>query len=99
MLLVFNKTDVCEHDFAVEWMGSFEAFHAALDAESTYASSLSRSLSLVRHMPDVLLLTPLGRMSGVFWTPGQPWPGWQGTIGDVMPCAKLSAAPSRLQRW
>lgn len=61
LLLVFNKTDVCEHDFALEWISSFEAFHKALDEESTYAASLSRSLSLVRlnrgvHLPSCGLI-------------------------------------------
>ena len=47
MLLVFNKIDVVHHEFALEWMHSYDAFSAALDADATYAASLSRSLSLV----------------------------------------------------
>ncbi|ETW07858.1 hypothetical protein, variant [Aphanomyces invadans] len=48
-IVVFNKTDVVTHDFAVEWMTDFEAFQAALDSsqEDTYMNTLSRSLSLV----------------------------------------------------
>ncbi|RHY68093.1 hypothetical protein DYB30_005476, partial [Aphanomyces astaci] len=48
-IVVFNKTDVVTHDFAVEWMTDFEAFQAALDAsqEDSYMNTLSRSLSLV----------------------------------------------------
>ncbi|KAL1743193.1 hypothetical protein HDZ31DRAFT_41503 [Schizophyllum fasciatum] len=55
-ILVFNKTDVQPHDFAVEWMHDFEAFQAALaahggttdaDGEPTYMSSLMNSMSLV----------------------------------------------------
>eukprot|EP00887_Chlorella_sp_A99_P002905 scaffold6.g2905.t1 len=75
LLLVFNKTDVTPHDFALDWMADFENFQAwrggaraaaaapqgqrgaggaegealgaALDADATYASTLSRSMSLV----------------------------------------------------
>jgi len=47
LLLVFNKTDVVDHRFATAWMADFEEFSAALEADSTYASTLSRSLSLV----------------------------------------------------
>ncbi|KDD74671.1 conserved putative ATP binding protein [Helicosporidium sp. ATCC 50920] len=47
LLLVFNKTDVAAHEFALGWMEDWETFQTALDAESSYAASLSRSLSLV----------------------------------------------------
>lgn len=47
LILVFNKIDVCKHGFAVEWMKDFEAFAAALDADPSFSSSFSRSLSLV----------------------------------------------------
>jgi len=55
-ILVFNKTDVQTHDFALEWMQDFEAFQAALashsasrdsDGEPTYMNSLMNSMSLV----------------------------------------------------
>ena len=55
-VLVFNKTDVQSHDFAVGWMQDFEAFQAALashrdtndeDGEPTYMNSLMNSMSLV----------------------------------------------------
>lgn len=54
-ILVFNKTDVQKHDFALEWMDDFEAFQEALaskerrdaDGEQTYMSSLMNSMSLV----------------------------------------------------
>ncbi|KAJ3556375.1 hypothetical protein NM688_g2063 [Phlebia brevispora] len=55
-ILVFNKTDVQPHEFAVEWMQDFEAFQAALathkgttddEGEPTYMNSLMNSMSLV----------------------------------------------------
>ncbi|KAF8346315.1 XPA-binding protein 1 [Amanita rubescens] len=55
-ILVFNKTDVQSHAFAVEWMQDFEEFQTALAAhtgtrdsegEPTYMNSLMNSMSLV----------------------------------------------------
>lgn len=46
LVLAFNKTDVANHEFALEWMKDFEVFHAALDADNSYTSTLTRSLSL-----------------------------------------------------
>ncbi|KAF7357037.1 Protein kinase domain-containing protein [Mycena venus] len=55
-ILVFNKTDVQRHDFALEWMQDFETFQAALathsgtrdsEGEPTYMNSLMNSMSLV----------------------------------------------------
>ena len=55
-ILVFNKTDVQKHDFALEWMNDFEEFQAALathsssrdsEGEPTYMTSLMNSMSLV----------------------------------------------------
>ncbi len=55
-ILVFNKTDVQPHEFAIEWMQDFETFQAALashqgttddEGEPTYMNSLMNSMSLV----------------------------------------------------
>ncbi|KAF8907029.1 hypothetical protein CPB84DRAFT_1769308 [Gymnopilus junonius] len=55
-ILVFNKTDVQPHNFALEWMNDFEEFQAALathsgstdsEGEPTYMNSLMNSMSLV----------------------------------------------------
>jgi hypothetical protein len=42
LLLAFNKVDAARHDFAIEWMDDFDAYSAALDADSSYAATLSR---------------------------------------------------------
>ncbi|EFJ53265.1 hypothetical protein VOLCADRAFT_102865 [Volvox carteri f. nagariensis] len=47
MLLLFNKVDVARHEFALEWMSDFDSYSAALEADSSYAATLSRSLALV----------------------------------------------------
>ncbi|KAJ2959219.1 hypothetical protein NQZ79_g5314 [Umbelopsis isabellina] len=46
-ILVFNKTDVVSHQFAVDWMTDFESFQQALQQDTTYMSSLMNSMSLV----------------------------------------------------
>ena len=55
-IVVFNKTDVEPHAFALEWMQDFEVFQEALashqsttddDGAPTYMNSLMNSMSLV----------------------------------------------------
>lgn len=55
-ILVFNKTDVQPHQFALDWMGDFEEFREALathesvrdsEGEPMYMNSLMLSMSLV----------------------------------------------------
>lgn len=60
--MVYNKTDVARHDFAVEWMKDYESFQAALEDDPVYASQLSKSLSLVRLNFSIALQTMLHTM-------------------------------------
>ena len=47
LIVVFNKIDVVRHEEMMGWMEDFEKFHEAVDENPTFASDLSRSLSLV----------------------------------------------------
>lgn len=47
IVVVFNKTDIVDHNFALEWMTDFEVFQEAVDADKSYASTLTRSMGLV----------------------------------------------------
>ncbi|KAI9081192.1 hypothetical protein K1719_036951 [Acacia pycnantha] len=47
LILAFNKIDVAQHQFALEWIEDFEAFQAAISTDHSYTSTLTQSLSLV----------------------------------------------------
>lgn len=53
-IIVFNKTDVQPHDFALDWMTDFEKYQEALNdksrdehGEGSYVNSLMSSMNLV----------------------------------------------------
>jgi GTPase SAR1 family protein len=46
LVLAFNKTDVADHKFALEWMEDFEVFQAAIQSDNSYTATLANSLSL-----------------------------------------------------
>lgn len=46
-VLVFNKIDVEDHGFLIEWMTNFETFQEAVSKEESYMSSMVQSMGLV----------------------------------------------------
>ena len=46
-VLVFNKIDVEDHGFLIEWMTDFEAFQEAVSQDESYMSSMVQSMGLV----------------------------------------------------
>jgi translation initiation factor IF-2 len=47
MCVVFNKTDIMDCKFAMEWMTDYDKFDEALSKQDNYLASLSRSMGLV----------------------------------------------------
>eukprot|EP01125_Pyxidicula_operculata_P002404 TRINITY_DN1227_c0_g1_i4.p1 TRINITY_DN1227_c0_g1~~TRINITY_DN1227_c0_g1_i4.p1 ORF type:complete len:341 (-),score=92.12 TRINITY_DN1227_c0_g1_i4:16-1038(-) len=47
LIIVFTKTDIVKHDYAVEWMKDFEKFEEACRANDTYAGNFTQSMSLM----------------------------------------------------
>lgn len=47
IVLAFNKSDVVDAGFAFEWMRDYETFQDAIDTETSYLGTLSRSMALV----------------------------------------------------
>lgn len=47
LIICFNKIDILDCKFALDWMQDFDQFDQNLSKVDTYLSSLSRSLSLV----------------------------------------------------
>merc|ERR1712212_746291 len=46
LLIAFNKIDITDCKFAIDWMQNFEAFQEVVSEESEFASNLTRSLNL-----------------------------------------------------
>jgi GTPase SAR1 family protein len=46
LILVFNKCDIADFEFAVEWMTNYESFQDAIEKDTSYMASLAKSLSL-----------------------------------------------------
>lgn len=46
-ILVFNKIDVEDHRFVIDWMTDFESFQEAVSQDESYMSSMVQSMGLV----------------------------------------------------
>jgi len=46
-ILVFNKIDIEDHGFVIDWMTDFEAFQEAVSQDESYMASMVQSMGLV----------------------------------------------------
>jgi GPN-loop GTPase len=46
-ILVFNKIDVEDHGFVIDWMTDFETFQEAVSQDESYMGSMVQSMGLV----------------------------------------------------
>ncbi|KXS17680.1 hypothetical protein M427DRAFT_96650 [Gonapodya prolifera JEL478] len=46
-LLLFSKTDVVSHDYALDWLQDYESYQRALARDTSYSASLANSMCLV----------------------------------------------------
>ena len=48
-VLAFNKIDVVDHNFALDWMADSELVRLALEEDASYAASLAKSMATTLH--------------------------------------------------
>jgi len=47
LIVVFTKTDIVKHDFAVQWMTDYDSFEEACRSADSYMGSFTQSMSLM----------------------------------------------------
>ena len=88
LLLVFNKTDCVRHEFAQEWMRDQDAFSAALQQDTSYAATLSRSLSLVCLASAP---APSDKCQSLYWQASRYWNPWSWPSPAQANCASSTS--------